>query len=188
MFHTDSEKFSHVLCVLNVLLADRCALSLAFHPPSGQSGRMAIRSEERRAWLSTTTAAWLLVACLVASLASCGSASSGDPAVWAIQSDSLPSESSTTFTAYVRRLGCNGGVTGDVLKPNVKRSVNAIVVTFRVAAVSGLQLCPANRSVPVVVNVGEPIGSRILVDGACSADATAKATASCDNGGTRWNP
>ena len=29
MFHTDSEKFSHALSVLNVLLADRCALSLA---------------------------------------------------------------------------------------------------------------------------------------------------------------
>ena len=29
MFHTDSEKFSHALSALNVLLADRCALSLA---------------------------------------------------------------------------------------------------------------------------------------------------------------
>ena len=29
VFHTDSEKFSHALSVLNVLLADRCALSLA---------------------------------------------------------------------------------------------------------------------------------------------------------------
>ena len=29
MFHTDSEKFSHASSALNVLLADRCALSLA---------------------------------------------------------------------------------------------------------------------------------------------------------------
>ena len=40
VFHTDSEKFSHALSVLNVLLADRCALSLALPLHIGYSARV----------------------------------------------------------------------------------------------------------------------------------------------------
>jgi len=40
VFHTDSEKFSHALSVLNVLLADWCARSPALPRQSGRLGRV----------------------------------------------------------------------------------------------------------------------------------------------------
>ena len=82
-------------------------------------------------------------------------------------------EAATTITAYVTRLGCNTGRTGEVLKPTVTRSANDVVVTFRVAATSGVQRCPSNDGVRVVVDIGEPIGRRVLVDGACGPGGAA---------------
>jgi hypothetical protein len=130
----------------------------------------------------------VLMACVLAVLASCGSTNSGDAATWDIHSDNSPSESAETILAYVVRLGCNGGVTGDVLKPIVNRSETDVVVTFRVAAISGVATCPSNQPVPVVVDLGEPIGHRVLVDGACSSGGEAGSTAACTDGGTRWKP
>ena len=122
-------------------------------------------------------------------LSSCGAASKGDTAYWDLRPENSPTEAGNTITAYVSRLGCNGGVTGKVLKPSVKSTATKIVVTFRVAAVSGgFATCPSNQAVPVVVDIGEPIGRRVLVDGACGSGGEATSTAACRDGGIRWNP
>src|SRR3954454_7464694 len=56
--------------------------------------------------------------------------------------------SSTKFTALVSRLGCHGGVTGQVLRPEIHRTESEVVVTFRVALKrSRAASCPGNDQV-----------------------------------------
>ena len=70
-----SEKFSHALSVLNVLLADRCALSLALPLHTGHSALM-IRLGDRRRYRLRWTVCLALVFCAGA----CGSDRSADHA------------------------------------------------------------------------------------------------------------
>ncbi|MEM9203138.1 MAG: hypothetical protein AAGC53_15885 [Actinomycetota bacterium] len=110
----------------------------------------------------------LLASSAVLAAASCGSGS-GDPAVWAVDPADPPTESSESFTALVMRVGCAGGRTGEVLEPTVDIGDDEIIIVFTVAAISGDQECPGNDVARVVVEVGEPIGDRPLVDGTCRA-------------------
>jgi hypothetical protein len=113
-----------------------------------------------------------------------------DPAVWLIRSREDVRSGSSTFTAQVSRLGCNGGVTGTVLHPTVKTDEAEVVVTFTVKpADSGAHTCQGNVPVPVAVHLGEAIGHRHLVDGACRSGAPASRTAWCvADGSVRWKP
>jgi hypothetical protein len=89
-----------------------------------------------------------------------------------------------SFTAFVTRLDCNGGVTGEVLEPTVEVDNAEIVVTFTVKAAPGGD-CPTNDQVPFVVDVGQPIGARRLLDGACRPTGEAASTSFCEDGGVR---
>lgn len=114
----------------------------------------------------------------------------GDPAVWSIDPDMAPSPDASTFIAEVSRLGCNGGITGTVLRPAVELTRTEIVVTFTVEdRGSGPASCPGNDLVPYEVDLREPIGDRALVDGACSPGAEAATTIHCtQEGSVRWRP
>jgi heat shock protein HslJ len=110
----------------------------------------------------------------------------GDTAVWDVDAAIPPAPSSTYFTVMVTRLGCNGGETGKVLEPDVSADGEQVVVTFSVEPMSGGD-CPSNNSVRYVVELGEPLGDRDLVDGACLAGEAA-ATSFCSEGAVRWPP
>lgn len=111
----------------------------------------------------------------------------GDTAVWDIDPAALPSSGASTFTAKVSRLGCNGGMTGTVLRPGVRLEDTRVVVTFTVEADPDGGTCPGNDWVSNVVDLGEPIGSRTLVDGSCLDGAEAATTSFCaDDAGVRW--
>ena len=98
------------------------------------------------------------------------------------------STASDSFTAVVNRLGCSGGVTGEVYEPGIVIGDSEIVVTFSVEPLDpGDYACPSNDEVPYVVNIGEPIGERRLVDGACLDDGEAASTSSCEAGPERWS-
>lgn len=98
------------------------------------------------------------------------------------------SPDSSTFTAYVTRLSCSGGTTGSVSPPQVTSSGAEIVITFDVEPMPpGTYACPGNDLVAYEVDLGEPIGARRLVDGAC-AHPPAATTAFCLDGGVRWSP
>jgi len=115
----------------------------------------------------------------------------GATAVWLLDPGGLPAADSDTFTAMVSRLGCAGGETGEVFDPSIETNDYEVVVTFTVAALprEGVYTCPSNIPVPYVVNLGEPLGARTIVDGACR-DGEAASTSFCDgevaNGGQRW--
>jgi hypothetical protein len=112
----------------------------------------------------------------------------GDVAVWDVDPTAPPSKDASSFTAMVTRLGCNGGVTGTVLRPGVLVSDDTITVTFAVEpAEPGGHTCQGNDAVPYVVDLGQPIGGRILVDGACAEGQEAATTSFCaDSAGVRW--
>ena len=126
----------------------------------------------------------------------------GDAAVWMLAEQikmqsmtPVPDEdittSTTTFVAHVMRLGCSGGVTGGVLEPTVTWSEAQVVLTFEVEALPTNRdyTCPGNDAVPISVELGRPIGSRQLVDGACLPGQEAATTALCTyDSGVRWSP
>lgn len=115
-------------------------------------------------------------------------AGEGDTAVWDVDPADPPTPSATSVTVMVTRLGCNGGVTGEVLEPEVAADGEQVVVTFSVEPLgAGDYTCPGNDSVPYVVELDGPLGDRDLVDGAClSGDAAS--TSHCSNGAVRWPP
>jgi hypothetical protein len=99
--------------------------------------------------------------------------------------------SSTSFTANVIRLECSGGITGEVLAPKIVLSESEIVVSFSVAPLpqgEGEYTCPGNPPVPYVVELGEPIGARQLIDAACRPGGVAERTTWCADGDARWSP
>lgn len=142
---------------------------------------------------------------LAASLAGCGSTSAasgpttiepslstpsvdaGDraTAVWDVEPNQALDQGSKRFTAVVTRLGCNGGVTGTVNRPDVQITADRIVITFTVSpGPPKAATCPGNRPVPTVVELPEPLGTRALIDGACDT-AEAAGTSFCIDSGVR---
>ena len=134
------------------------------------------------------------VACLALVAATCGEATDGvdaegSRAVWFIDSANPPTSEDHSFTALVSRVGCNSGVTGPVDKPVVDVTDSMIVISFTVEP-SNEGTCPGNDSVPYLVDLGQPIGDRELVDGACKRGGGAETTSHCDapNDPVRWRP
>ena len=116
--------------------------------------------------------------------------SAGAAAVWAIDPSQSVTSSSESLTVAVMRLGCNGGVTGPVRRPSIQISQSNIVVTFTVEPLppgTGAR-CPGNDQVAYTLDLGEPIGDRQLVDGACVTDGDAGTTSYCADSGVRWQP
>ena len=119
----------------------------------------------------------------------------GDPATWSLQPqvETMPTtvltSDSEVFTVYVTRLGCSGGETGTVLDPQITRSESEIAITFDVEDIGdGEHTCPGNNAVPVEVDLREPVGDRILLDGACAPGRPAASTAVCSDSAVRWAP
>lgn len=126
-------------------------------------------------------------------LASCDGDGVGDAARWSLQSQTSSAPTQTLqpemsiFTARVERLGCSGGVTGTVFDPQIALRDDEVVITFTVDELpDGTQLCPGNDQVAVEVDLGEPIGNRTLVDGACVSGTAAASTGACSDGSVRW--
>lgn len=111
----------------------------------------------------------------------------GDAAVWTVDPAGALTVESTSFTARVTRLGCSGGITGQVFPPAIELRADAIVVTFLVEHIPGGE-CPGNNAVPFDVTLPEPVGNRPILDGACAPGARAATTAFCVSGGERWDP
>jgi hypothetical protein len=111
----------------------------------------------------------------------------GEPAVWFVGAHDRPSAASTSFTAYVTRVGCNDGVTGTVLPPTIDERETQLVVTFAVEpSPPGNHTCPSNNRVPIVVKFGEAIANRQIIDGACDSSRNTPTSAFCRNGRARW--
>ncbi len=88
-------------------------------------------------------------------------------AVWRIEStDYPPSEATQTFTAWVSRAGCVGGVTERLQPPRVEANHQEVMVTFSVRPLPGGE-CPDTAEMAYPVDLGERLGDRALLDGGC---------------------
>lgn len=131
----------------------------------------------------------LTVILLTVSVSGCAgtvdSRPSGETGVWQLQSE--PSRDSTSIDVVVSRFECASGVTGEVLNPLVRSERDRVVVTTPVAD-NGTDdgECQGNNGVGLNVSLGESLGERILVDGAC-LDTDARTTTLCDDP-VRWRP
>jgi hypothetical protein len=111
----------------------------------------------------------------------------GEIGTWELLNSSITSDS-TVLQLGVTRLGCASGVTGAVLDPVVQVKRERIVIRTDVEALSpGGYTCQGNNSVPVTVELDEPVGKRELVDAAC-LEGRAVNTAACMDKGVRWRP
>lgn len=108
-----------------------------------------------------------------------------EPAVWSINGGSPVGPDDESFVAQVMRVECNSGQTGEVRKPTFAISERRIVVTFGVEPSSqGDVTCEGNAPVAYTVELGEPIGRRDVVDGACLSGPVAD-TGLCREGAVR---
>jgi hypothetical protein len=112
----------------------------------------------------------------------------GDAATWTVSPEGEPSPTGSTFTALVTRTGCAGGETGTVLRPGIRLLEDAVEIRFTVESLppGTIATCQGNTAVPVEVDIGEPLGTRVLVDGACNKETQAAGTAACLPEGKRW--
>ncbi|WP_168627587.1 hypothetical protein [Cryobacterium sp. BB307] len=120
-----------------------------------------------------------------------GCASSPQPpavGVWELSNVDEISAESTTLHLGVVRLECSGGKTGTVLDPEVTNEKDRIVIRTDVEPLQeGAYTCLGNDTVPLTVELSEPVGQRELVDAAC-LQGRAVTTTFCTDHGVRWSP
>ena len=154
-------------------LVSACVCALLVAACGSETGPSATGSEEATAPSASTSA----------------DAGARAAAVWVLGPGQSLQRSSTKFTALVSRLGCNGGVTGQVLPPDVHMGDSEIVVTFFVAPKQpDLATCPANDQIPYDIDLGRPLAGRALVDGHCLPGREAAATSFCTPDAIRFRP
>lgn len=116
--------------------------------------------------------------------------SSPDPATWRVSPDEALTATSESFTALVTRLSCSGGSTGEVLPPTITLGASEVIVTFTASscAPNVTSTCPGNDEVAYLVQLGEPLGARPLLDSACLPGGAAASGTGCVDGPARWSP
>ncbi|MFB2581393.1 hypothetical protein ACEXQD_09080 [Herbiconiux sp. P15] len=113
------------------------------------------------------------------SSAASGPQTEGEPAVWFLADPSSVNPDSTSLDVDVTRMACSSGVTGDTLEPVVTYTEASVVIRIDVAPLAlGDATCVGNESVPVVVELSEPLGDRTLIDGSCDRPG-ARGTSLC---------
>lgn len=79
----------------------------------------------------------------------------------------LPGPEATTFTALVTETECTGGqaMGARLLPPSITYGGDSVLVVFAARPLDlGMATCPSNPPSRVVVELGEPLGERMLLD------------------------
>ena len=138
---------------------------------------------------SVFSAAGILLAALLSSGCSAAEVPPEEPnANWSLLGRKSPAPQDTTLQLGVVRAACAGGETGDVASTDTEFGTEQVVVTVYVQPLpEGAYDCPMNDTVPYILDLGQPLGERALVDGACR-DAALSGTPACSQEGLRWKP
>jgi hypothetical protein len=89
-------------------------------------------------------------------------------ATWWVDTSSPVNSSSTSFTAQVLEHSCASGRSpeGRIVEPRIQYGATQIIVTFFVRFAPGnFQTCEGNPSGPYQVQLAQPLGARVLMDG-----------------------
>jgi hypothetical protein len=86
---------------------------------------------------------------------------------WLPEDRPKPGPNTRTFEALVMERDCASGrpADGRIVGPDVEGVNSLVLVTFAVRPLGGLQTCPSNPATRVTVDLGEPLGTRTLLDG-----------------------
>lgn len=113
----------------------------------------------------------------------------GDPATWSLDpKGEKPSATASKIKVLVTGVICSSGESRPVLPPSVARSEDRVVITFAVEKLPpGNYNCKGIPGSPYTVDLGDPIGNRLLVDGLCLGDGPIVKSAYCvGSQGVRW--
>ena len=86
-------------------------------------------------------------------------------AVWVLPASFHADPTSTSLTIFVVEQGCTSGQAPSITEPEVELGASTVTIAVRTRerfALSGS--CPSNPPTPVEVELGEPLGDRVLVD------------------------
>lgn len=90
------------------------------------------------------------------------------PSPWLLPADADITPASTTIEVLVAEQGCHGSQPTDlerIVPPEVTVDDETVIVTIAIIPPTGEQTCPGIPPVPYMVNLGEPLGDRRLLDG-----------------------
>ncbi|MDV2975951.1 UNVERIFIED_CONTAM: hypothetical protein Q9R71_02040 [Actinomycetes bacterium ARC8] len=108
-------------------------------------------------------------------------------AQWALIDPSGVNASSTSLELGVMGLACASGKTGDVTAIHVDLADGQIAIGIAVEPLEGeAQDCQGNETVPYTLELGEPVGDRVLIDASC-LDRAEQQAPNCSDGGIRWS-
>ena len=96
-----------------------------------------------------------------------GSPAEVGPATWAFAPGQDIGPETSEFVAMVTEGACASGQSSEdrIAEQQLDLEPGRIVVTFRVRRLDGVQECPGNPPSAVQVDLGEPLGDRLLLDG-----------------------
>ncbi len=89
-------------------------------------------------------------------------------AAWAFDPDQPEPDATTqVFDALVTEMSCNSGKPADgrIVGPQIVKTAETVLVFFAVRPRPGAHDCPSNPATRVTVDLGEPLGNRVLLDG-----------------------
>jgi hypothetical protein len=88
-------------------------------------------------------------------------------AMWRVAAGQQLGPETTEVDVLVTELGCNSGqdAEGRVLVDRVVSDERSVIVVMATAPRGGAQECPDNPETPFVLNLPEPLGERVLMDG-----------------------
>lgn len=86
---------------------------------------------------------------------------------WLPPGQPMPGPATRTFEALVSERACASGrpAAGRIVGPDVVGVNLLVLVTFAVRSLEGIQTCPGPPPSRVTVDLGEPLGDRMLLDG-----------------------
>jgi len=89
-----------------------------------------------------------------------------EPAVWFLPSGAAPDPSATSVEVLVAEQGCTSGegAAGNTADPVVEETATEVRIAVSTFIRKGSQNCPSHPLAPVVVQLGQPLGDRTLVD------------------------
>ena len=93
------------------------------------------------------------------------SGAAGGAATWWVGAESIPLAPETTaITGFVMETACASGQSpeGRVNEPVIDYGTDAVIVTFTVTPLAGVQDCPSNPEFPIEFTLSEPLGERTL--------------------------